>query len=394
MTVVGTRPEVIRLSRTIHRLDASFDHVLVHTGQNFDYELNQIFFDELGLRPPDRYLGVDTTTLGRFLGGALVGIEEALHDLRPDALLVLGDTNSCIAALMAKRLQVPVYHMEAGNRCFDANVPEETNRRMIDHIADFNLVYTEHARRNLLAEGLPSRRIMLSGSPMAEVLEHYRGDFEHSTVLERLQLDPGGYLLVSAHREETVDDPVRLRELLSTLTAVSRRYERPVVVSTHPRTRKRMEGLGGAPQGLAFHKPFGFFDYVKLQQGAFCVLSDSGTVSEESSILGFPAVTLRDTIERPEAVETAGMITTGLDAGVVLDAVDLVVAQRCSGDVPPVPSDYLVRNCSQRVVNFIRSTVHVHHEWAGIRRRPYGGGQSGAPDPSNVGTSDPDMARG
>jgi len=368
VTVVGTRPEVIRLSRVLPRLDACSDHHLVHTGQNFDYALNQIFFDELRLRPPDRYLGVDTSSLGHVLGGTLVGVEEALREIEPDALLVLGDTNSCIAALMARRMHIPVYHMEAGNRCFDANVPEETNRRLVDHISDFNLVYTEHARRNLLAEGLHPRRILLTGSPMAEVLDHYAPDIAASNVLERLQLEPGGYLLVSAHREETVDHPDRLGELLATLATAGKRYDRPVVVSTHPRTRKRLTGIEESVEGLIFHQPFGFFDYVRLQQDAFCVLSDSGTISEESAILGFPAITLRDSIERPEALEAGAIVTTGLDASVVINAIDLVGDQRAAGERPDTPSEYRVLTCSQRVANIIRSTAHSHHRLSAVRR--------------------------
>jgi len=372
MTVVGTRPEIIRLSRTITRLDATFQHTLVHTGQNYDHDLSEVFFDDLGLRVPDRRLNVDTSSLGRALGGILIGMEQVLLDVRPDAVLVLGDTNSCISAVMAKRLQVPVYHMEAGNRCFDENVPEEVNRRLVDHVADFNLVYTEQARRNLLAEGLQSRRILLTGSPMGEVLDHYTPQIDCSTALEELGIEPAGYVLVSAHREETVDDPHRLSTLIATLEDVAREFDKIVLVSTHPRTRLRLERSETSPTGaVRFHKPFGFFDYVRLQRDAYCVLSDSGTISEESAIVGYPAVTLRDAIERPEALEMGSMITTGLQSSVVREAIRQVIDQRSSGDIPPVPAEYNIRNCSQRVVNFIRSTVHVHHAWAGIRRRDW-----------------------
>lgn len=370
MTVVGTRPEIIRLSRTLVRLDQTFEHVLVHTGQNYDYELNEVFFEELGLRPPDRYLGVDTSTLGNVLGGTLVGIERALLEARPDALLVLGDTNSCIAAVMARRLQVPTYHMEAGNRCFDPNVPEETNRRLVDHVADFNLVYTEAARRNLLAEGLPTQRITLTGSPMAEVLEHYRQAIDHSPVLETLDLQVKGYVLVSAHREENVDEPARLELLVQALTAIREELGLPVLVSTHPRTRLRLEQLHlGTVRGVTFHKPFGFLDYVKLQRNAYCVLSDSGTIAEESSILGFPAVTLRDAIERPEALETGAILTVGLDPGAVLAGVSQVVRQWEAGEIPSVPAEYQILDCSLRTVNLIRSTAQSYHARVGIRRR-------------------------
>ncbi|WP_327027564.1 UDP-N-acetylglucosamine 2-epimerase (non-hydrolyzing) [Micromonospora sp. NBC_01740] len=370
MTVVGTRPEIIRLSRVIARLDDTVDHLLVHTGQNWDSTLSDVFFKELRLREPDRFLRVDTSSLGRVLGGVLVGMETAIAETRPDALLVLGDTNSCIAALMARRMRVPVYHMEAGNRCFDLNVPEETNRRLVDHVADFNLVYTEHARRNLLAEGLHPRRILHTGSPMREVLEHYRADVAASGVLRQLDLVPGRYFVVSAHREENVDQPDRLQRLLDCLRAVRDRWGHPVLVSTHPRTRKRLEALAPdatALDGIAFHEPFGLFDYVHLQTRAFCTLSDSGTISEEAAILGFPAVTLRESIERPEALDAGGIIMTGLDPQGVVEAVEVTVAQVAAQGVP-CPVDYRVPDTSRRVVDFILSTVRRHHDWAGIRR--------------------------
>ncbi|MBG6103493.1 non-hydrolyzing UDP-N-acetylglucosamine 2-epimerase [Micromonospora vinacea] len=369
MTVVGTRPEIIRLSRVLSRLDETVDHVLVHTGQNWDTTLSDVFFTELRLREPDRFLRVDTSSLGRVLGGVLVGMEAAIAEVRPDALLVLGDTNSCIAALMARRMRVPVYHMEAGNRCFDLNVPEETNRRLVDHVADFNLVYTEHARRNLLAEGLHPRRILHTGSPMREVLEHYQAAIGKSTILRQLELDRGGYFLVSAHREENVDRPDRLRRLLDCLVAVRDRWGLPVLVSTHPRTRKRLEALAAdatAMDGIAFHEPFGLLDYVHLETMAYCTLSDSGTISEEAAILGFPAVTLRESIERPEALDAGGIIMTGLDPQGVVEAVAVTVAQVAAQGVP-CPVDYQVPDTSRRVVDFILSTVRRHHDWAGIR---------------------------
>lgn len=369
MTVVGTRPEIIRLSRVLDRLDRTVEHVLVHTGQNWDPTLSDLFFSELRLRPPDRDLRVDTASLGRVLGGVLVGVEAAITELRPDALLVLGDTNSCIAALVARRMQVPTYHMEAGNRCFDENVPEETNRRLVDHVADFNLVYTEHARRNLLHEGLHPRRILYTGSPMREVLEHYRADIDRSTVLHRLELPAQGYFLVSAHRQENVDQPARLRQLLDCLRAVRDTWRLPVLVSTHPRTRKRLESLADKLidlDGIAFHEPFGLFDYVHLQTRARCVLSDSGTISEEAAILGFPAVTLRESIERPEALDAGSIIMTGLDPASVLASVRVVIGQAQTEGVP-CPADYRIPDTSRRVVDFILSTVGQHHAWAGIR---------------------------
>ncbi|MGW3546357.1 non-hydrolyzing UDP-N-acetylglucosamine 2-epimerase [Janibacter hoylei] len=373
MTAVGTRPELIRLSRVLHRLDATegIDHVLVHTGQNYDYELNQVFFDDLGIRKPDHMLGVDTSSLGAVLGGTLVAVEGVIRDEQPDALLVLGDTNSCIAALMARRMKVPVYHMEAGNRCFDLNVPEETNRRLVDHVSDFNLVYTEHARRNLLAEGLHPRRILKTGSPMREVLDAYRADIDASTVLADKGLTEGGYFLVSAHREENVDSPDRLRMLLQCLTAVHDTFRLPVFVSTHPRTRKRLESIPDweEPEGIIFSAPLGFHDYNKLQLSAACVLSDSGTIAEESSLLGFPAVTLRDSIERPEALDTGAIMMTGLDARDVTAAVQVAMQSGYTreGVSHLTPDDYLVANTSERTVKFILSTAHRHRQWDGIR---------------------------
>lgn len=373
MTVVGTRPELIRLARVIHRLDATagIDHVLVHTGQNYDYTLNQVFFDDLGIRQPDHMLGVDTSSLGAVLGGTLIAAEKVMRDESPDAVLVLGDTNSCIAAFMARRMRIPTYHMEAGNRCFDLNVPEETNRRMVDHVSDFNLVYTEHARRNLLAEGLHPRRILKTGSPMREVLDAYRDQIDASTVLADKGLDEGKYFLVSAHREENVDSPERLQMLLDCLTAVYAHYGLPVFVSTHPRTRKRLETLPGwsEPEGITFSEPLGFHDYNKLQVSAACCLSDSGTIAEESSILGFPAITLRDSIERPEALDTGGIMMTGLHAEDVVATVQVAMDTGYARDGVSylTPDDYLIDNTSERTVKFILSTAHRHHQWGGIR---------------------------
>ena len=365
MTVVGTRPEVIRLSRVISRLEETVEHVLVHTGQNWDPMLSDIFFEELELPKPDRCLGVDTTSLGRVLGDVLIGVEEAINEERPDALLVLGDTDSCIAALMARRMKVPVYHMEAGNRCFDLNVPEETNRRMVDHVSDFHLVYTEHARRNLLAEGVHPRQILHTGSPLREVIENYRPQIDASTVLGGLGLEPGGYFAVSAHRAENVDDPARLRRLIACLRAVRDEWRLPVLVSTHPRTRNRLESYAaelGSLDGLTFHRPFGFFDHAHLEMNARCTLSDSGTVSEESAILGFPAVSLRESIERPEALDTGVALMTGLDPDGLIEAITVVTRERAT-----CPADYEIRDISRRVVHFVLSTVRRHHEWAGLR---------------------------
>ena len=369
MTVVGTRPELVRLARVIARLDATVAHVLVHTGQNYDYSLNQIFFDDLGIRKPDHLLGVDTTSLGRVLGETLIRTEEVLRTEQPDAVLVLGDTNSSISAVMAKRLRVPVYHMEAGNRCFDENVPEETNRRLVDHVADFNLAYTEHARRNLLSEGLQPRRVIVTGSPMREVLDVYRDQIEAATILDDLGLSDGGYFLVSAHREENVDSPERLQLLLDCLIGVRDAFGLPVLVSTHPRTRKRLDSAAEPlPGGVDFHEPFGFHDYNRLQMSAACVLSDSGTIAEESTLLGFPAVTLRESIERPEALDTGGIMMTGLDVDDTLAAIRLsMTTHRQTIRNTLVPDDYRVDNTSERVVKFIMSTARRHRTWTGLR---------------------------
>jgi len=363
MTVVGTRPEIIRLSATIKALDRHTDHVLVHTGQNYDYELNQVFFEDLGLRGPDHYLEADTSSLGASIGSMIGKIEPVLLSEQPDAFLVLGDTNSCLCAIMAKRLHIPVFHMEAGNRSFDENVPEETNRRIIDHTADYNLAYTEHARRNLLAEGLHPSRIIVTGSPMNEVLAQNRGQIEASDVVARLGLESGGYFLVSLHREENVDYPDRLEAAVATLQALRAAYGLPVLVSTHPRTRRRLEAVPeDARDGIVFHPPFGFHDYVKLQCEARLVLSDSGTIAEEASLLGFRAVTLRDFIERPEALDTGSIITSGIGVSSVLSAVDLALA----GPVPTLPADYIISNTAWRVVTFIVGTAYSHQRRLGL----------------------------
>lgn len=370
MTVVGTRPELIRLSRVIARLDSTpeINHILVHTGQNYDYQLNQVFFDDLGLRRPDHMLGVNTSTLGNVLGGTLIASERVLAEENPDAVLVLGDTNSCIAALMARRMRIPVYHMEAGNRSFDLNVPEETNRRMVDHIADFNLVYTEHARRNLLAEGLHPRRLQKTGSPMMEVLSHYQDQIHTSDIHERLDLTPGEYFLVSAHREENVDSPTRLSMLLAALRSLREAYGLEIYVSTHPRTRARLDALPDFQHtaGVTFGEPLGFHDYNKLQVEAACCLSDSGTIAEEATILNFAAVTLRDSIERPEALDTGGIVMTGLRVEPILAGVAHVMARKQSQAGSLLPADYSISNCSERVVSYILSTAHRHAEWAGL----------------------------
>lgn len=375
MTILGTRPEIIRLSRVMARLDAYTDHCIVHTGQNYDYELNELFFSDLEVRKPDYFLGTGGGSLGTTLAKILMESERVLQQERPDAVLILGDTNSAIAAVMARRMKIPVYHMEAGNRCFDRNVPEETNRKLVDHIADFNLVYTEHARRHLLAEGIQHRRIYLTGSPMREVLDYYRNRIEASDVLTRLGLKPQGYFIVSLHREENVDSRERLRVLLDTLNALAARYDMPLIVSTHPRTRKRLDALGTAVLDARVQamKPFGFHEYNALQKNCFCAISDSGTIAEESSILGFPAITPRDSIERPEGLDAGCLIMTGLQQTTILDCLEAVTrmaAERAAlGHSHPIPTDYTVLNTSERVVGLILGTARLSNGWDGVRNK-------------------------
>lgn len=376
-TVLGTRPEIIRLSRVMARLDLHTDQRIVHTGQNWDYELNEVFFSDLGVRKPDNFLGVDTSSLGAVLGGILVETEKELKAHRPDALLVLGDTNSAIAAIMARRMKIPVYHMEAGNRSFDRNVPEETNRRLVDHISDFNLVYTEHARRHLLSEGMQHRRVYLTGSPMREVLETYRSQIEVSNVLAQLELEREKYFIVSLHREENVDSKERLAQLIEALNLLVERYNMPVILSTHPRTRKRLDALDGVTFDSRIRdlKPFGFHDYNHLQMNAFCAISDSGTIAEESSILDFPAITPRDAIERPEAMDTGNIVVTGLDSATIAEAVELVTGihaeRKAAGQQCPVPAGYQIANTSERVVKLILGTARLSNGWDGIRMHDY-----------------------
>jgi len=354
MTIVGTRPEIIRLSRVIAVLDQVTRHVLVHTGQNYDYELNGIFFKELGVPKPDHYLDAAGRTAAETIGNTIARADAVLAREQPEAVLVLGDTNSCLAVIPAKRRHIPVFHMEAGNRCFDMRVPEEINRRIVDHVSDINLCYTEHGRRYLLAEGLPADRVIKTGSPMKEVLDHHRANIERSTVHQRLNLQPGRYFTVSIHREENVDDPAHLRSLVAALNALARRYRFPLIFSVHPRTRKRL-----AAGRLKLHPlirtmpPLGFFDYVALQQRAFCTLSDSGTITEESSILGFPAVTVREAHERPEGMDEGAVILTGLSPQRILQAVEMTLAQFKQFGPCRLPADYNVDQVSWKVAKII-----------------------------------------
>ena len=370
MTIVGTRPEIIRLSRTMSLLDEFTNHIIVHTGQNYDYELNEIFFKELELRKPDYFFNVNTSTLGSAVGDIIKKSEEVLKKEMPDALLVLGDTNSCLSAYMAKRMHIPIFHMEAGNRCFDFNVPEEINRRIIDHIADFNLVYTEHARRHLLAEGLPHRRIYLTGSPMKEVLEYYLPKIKSSKVIKSLTLKAKSYFVVSVHREENVDNPENLKKILDVLRILSKKYKYPIIVSTHPRTRKRIEELGTLKndEKIKFLKPFGFLDYVNLQMNAACTISDSGTISEESAILSFPAISIRESMERPEAQDAGTIILTGFNIEVVLQSIDAVIKEDKLKFFNLIPEDYLIPNTSWRVLKLILGNAKLSNLWNGIKK--------------------------
>lgn len=370
MTVVGTRPEIIRLSRTMDLLDKYLNQIIVHTGQNYDYELNEIFWTELELRKPDHFLNIDTSSLGTAVGDILRKTEEILKLEMPDAFLVLGDTNSSISAYIAKRMKIPVFHMEAGNRSFDLNVPEETNRKVIDHIADFNLVYTEHARRHLLSEGLQHRRIYLTGSPMKEVLEHYKHKINKSKALDALMLSKKKYFIVSTHREENVDNTENLKKILHILNMLAQEYDVPVIVSTHPRTRKRIESLEDQrlDKRIKFMKPFGFFDYVFLQKNALCTLSDSGTISEESSILNFPAISLRQSMERPEAQDVGSIILTGFNPEVIIQSVKLVIGEHKMRQINPLANDYSITDTSWRVLKLVMGNTGLSNKWWGIEK--------------------------
>jgi UDP-N-acetylglucosamine 2-epimerase (non-hydrolysing) len=360
MTVVGTRPEIIRLSRVIAACDRYFDHVLVHTGQNWDYTLNEIFFRDLAIRKPDHFLESPGKHLGETLGNIIARSHELFARVRPDALLILGDTNSALCAIPAKRLKIPIFHMEAGNRCFDQNVPEEINRKIVDHVSDVNLPYTEHSRRYLLSEGIRKEHVFVTGSPMAEVLEHYRQGIDASGVLAKLGLRKGRYLVVSAHREENLDIDANLDALVASLDAVAREFRLPVIYSTHPRARVRLKR-----RHVKFHslvrnvKPFGFFDYNRLQLDSFCVLSDSGTLSEESAMLRFPAVLIRTSTERPEVIDKGSIIIGGIEPAGVVRAVGL--ARRMFDDEapPPLPADYRDTNVSAKIVRIIESYTKI-----------------------------------
>ena len=357
MTVVGTRPEIIRLSRVMARLDEYCDHVIVHTGQNYDYELNQIFFEDLGIRSPDHFLNAAGTSAAETIGNVIANVDKFLVTENPDAMLVLGDTNSCLAVIPAKRRKIPIFHMEAGNRCFDMRVPEETNRRIVDHTADVNLTYSDIARECLLREGLSPDLVIKTGSPMAEVLDYYQDGISRSCVLEELDLEPGQYFVVSSHREENVDSDASFTRLVNLLNSVAENYQLPVIVSTHPRTQKRVQAIGATfHEKVRLLKPLGFTEYVRLQMSAKAVLSDSGTISEESSILNFPALNLRETQERHEAFEEASVVMVGLDVNRVMQGLSILANQpRGETRLLRQVADYSMPNVSDKVVRIIHS---------------------------------------
>ena len=358
MTIVGTRPELIKMSRVIAEFDRYTHHVLVHTGQNYDYELNQVFFDDLDIRKPDYFLEAVGDNATQTIARVIEKADEVLAAEQPDAVMLYGDTNSCLAVIAAKRRKVPVFHMEAGNRCFDQRVPEELNRKVLDHLSDINLVLTEHARRYLIAEGIRPETIIKTGSHMREVLDHYMPKIQASGVLQRMQLEAGRYFIVSAHREENVDSEENLLDLLETLNGLAETYDVPVIVSTHPRTRRRLDALSelGNDSRVQFMKPFGFCDYIRLQMGALCVISDSGTITEEASLLNLPAITIRNTHERPEGMDAGTLIMAGLKKARVLDAVRVTVAQHTHemSSLRPV-EDYENPSVSKQVLRIVES---------------------------------------
>lgn len=360
MTIVGTRPEIIRLAETIKKCDLYFEHILVHTGQNWDYTLNDVFFKELELREPNHFLGVVGNNLGETMGNIIAKSYEILVQEQPDALLILGDTNSCLSAIAAKRLKIPVFHMEAGNRCFDQNVPEEINRRIVDVTSDVNLAYTEHARRYLLSEGMRKEYTFVTGSPLPEVFARYMPNIDESNVLERLGLEKGKFILVSAHREENIDNEENFKSLTDALNAIAETYNMPVIYSTHPRSWKRIE-----EKGIKFHenikqlKPFGFYDYNKLQKESFCVLSDSGSLAEESNIMGFPAVSIRTSTERPEAVDKGSVILGGITFDSITQAIEVITKEKELGEELVKVHDYTDINVSTKVVNIIQGYTSI-----------------------------------
>ena len=360
MTIVGTRPEIIKLSRVIAELDKHTNHVLVHSGQNYDYELNEIFFAEMGIRRPDLFMDAVGISVAQTIGNVIAKADDIFEKVQPDALLLLGDTNSCLAAISAKRRKIPIFHMEAGNRCFDLRVPEEINRKIVDHLSDVNLTYTEHARRYLLAEGMRPETVIKTGSPMKEVLSHYRLQIDNSDILKKLNLEKERYFVVSAHREENINNANNLIDLVHSLNAIVENYDFPIIVSTHPRMKKQMEAMDlfCLDPRINFLKPLGFFDYVKLQMNAYCTLSDSGTITEESSILNFAAVTIRQAHERPEGMDESSLIMCGLEKGRMLESIEIVRQHLNENERPfNIVHDYDVENVSKKILRIILSYI-------------------------------------
>lgn len=360
ITIIGTRPEIIKLAPTIKACDKYFEHILIHTGQNYDYTLNEIFFEELGLRKPDYFLECVGENLGETMGNVIAKSYEVLQKVQPDAVLILGDTNSALSAITAKRLKIPIFHMEAGNRCFDENLPEEINRKIVDHISDVNLPYTEHARRNLLSEGLRKEHTFVTGSPMTELIEEYKKDIESSTVLTKLKLEKDNYILVSAHREENIDNPENFKSLMNAINDIAEQYKMPIIFSTHPRTQDRINKnnfkLHPLVQSL---KPFGFFDYNRLQLDSFCVLSDSGTLAEEGSILGFYGVSLRTSTERPEVLDKGSFIVGGITTKDITQSIELARSMKNNNQPILLADDYSDKNVSAKVVKIIQSYTRI-----------------------------------
>ena len=360
MTIVGTRPEIIKMSRVMAEMKKFVNHVLVHTGQNYDYELNEIFFENLGVSKPDYFLDVAGKTVAHTIGNIISKVDDVFEIEKPDAIMLYGDTNSCLSVIAAKRRKIPVFHFEAGNRCFDQRVPEELNRKVLDHLSDINFPLTEHARRYLISEGIRPETIMKPGSPMKEILEFHSAQIESSDVLKRLKLDGGKYFIVSAHREENVDSDGNLNDLLDSLNAIAEKYRYPIIVSTHPRTKNRLEVLKRSDMSplIQFLKPLGFFDYNKLQMNAYCVISDSGTISEESSILNFPAITIRQVHERPEGMDEGTLIMSGLKSDRIIQSIDIVVSQHSKDHrVTKIVHDYDVDNFSIKIVRIVISYI-------------------------------------
>jgi len=360
ITIVGTRPEIIKLSRVIDELDRVSNHILIHTGQNYDYELNEVFFKDLKIRKPNYFLNAVGKSTAETISKIIFESDKILDKEKPDAVLLYGDTNSCLSVISAKRRQIPIFHMEAGNRCFDQRVPEEINRKIVDHLSDINMPLTEHARKYLIAEGIPADRIVKTGSCMKEILDFYNKDISNSKVINELKLKADKYFLVSAHREENVDYKTNLKDLLDSLDAIAKKYKLPIIVSTHPRTKDRIENLKNKNKLsslIKFMKPLGFFDYIKLQMSAFCVISDSGTITEESSILKFPAIMIRQAHERPEGMDEGTLIMSGLNKNRIIESIDIVTKLYKDGKVPNIIDDYNVDNVSQKVIKIIFSYI-------------------------------------